>query len=181
MSTQAVALALLDPNDARPRGRTGTVSSEPASAAPDDKSDHAFRGCAGSCSGTSRPLGRRDEAVRGCLHQAQPHGDRAILVTVVHGIAGMNDMKSVGRVALKSIIYFEVITILALVFGLVAVDLWRPGAGMNIDPALIDTASIKNYVATAHQQTVTGHLMEIIPDTFVSALTEAHVLQVLFI
>nr|WP_261338035.1 cation:dicarboxylase symporter family transporter [Rhizobium leguminosarum] len=66
-----------------------------------------------------------------------------IFVTVVHGIAGMNDMKSVGRVALKSIIYFEVITILALIFGLVAVDLWRPGEGMNIDAAAIDTASIK--------------------------------------
>ncbi|GAB7550987.1 C4-dicarboxylate transporter DctA [Novosphingobium sp. 11B] len=104
-----------------------------------------------------------------------------IFVTVVHGIAGMNDMKSVGRVALKSIIYFEVITILALIFGLVAVDLWQPGAGMNIDAAAIDTASIQSYVATAHDQSITGYFMSIIPDTFASALAEGHVLQVLFV
>jgi aerobic C4-dicarboxylate transport protein len=104
-----------------------------------------------------------------------------IFVTVVHGIAGMNDMKAVGRVALKSILYFEAITILALIFGLVAVDLWQPGAGMNIDAAAIDTSSIQGYVATAHDQSITGYFMEIIPDTFLSALTEAHVLQVLFI
>jgi aerobic C4-dicarboxylate transport protein len=104
-----------------------------------------------------------------------------IFVTVVHGIAGMNDMKSVGRVALKSIIYFEVITILALVVGLIGVDLWKPGVGMNIDPAAIDTASIQGYVHTAHDQTITAYLMNIIPTTLVSALTEPHVLQVLFV
>ncbi|MCG7349216.1 C4-dicarboxylate transporter DctA [Sphingomonas sp. ACRSK] len=104
-----------------------------------------------------------------------------IFVTVVHGIAGMNDMTAVGRVALKSILYFEVITIIALVFGLVAVNLWQPGAGMNIDAAAIDTASIQGYVASAHDQSITSYLMAIIPDTFVSALTEAHVLQVLFV
>jgi aerobic C4-dicarboxylate transport protein len=104
-----------------------------------------------------------------------------IFVTVVHGIAGMNDMKAVGRVALKSILYFEAITILALIFGLVAVDLWQPGAGMNIDAAAIDTSSIQSYVASAHDQSITGYFMNIIPDTFLSALTEAHVLQVLFI
>ncbi|MEG3166232.1 C4-dicarboxylate transporter DctA [Sphingomonas sp. PB2P19] len=104
-----------------------------------------------------------------------------IFVTVVHGIAGMNDMKSVGRVALKSILYFEAVTILALIFGLVMVDIWQPGAGMNIDVAAIDTASIKTYVATAHDQSITGYFMGIIPDTFASALTEGHVLQVLFV
>ncbi|MEI5689026.1 cation:dicarboxylate symporter family transporter, partial [Sphingomonas kyungheensis] len=104
-----------------------------------------------------------------------------IFVTVVHGVAGMNDMTAVGRVALKSILYFEVITILALIFGLVAVDLWRPGAGMNINAAAIDTASIKTYVASAHDQSVTGYLMAIIPNTFAGALTEGHVLQVLFV
>lgn len=104
-----------------------------------------------------------------------------IFVTVVHGIAGMSDMRSVGRLALKSLVYFEAITILALIFGLVAVDLWRPGAGMNIDAGTIDTASIQGYVATAHDQSVTAYLMAIIPETFVSALTEGHVLQVLFV
>ncbi len=104
-----------------------------------------------------------------------------VFVSVVHGIGSMNDMKSVGRVALKSIIYFEVITILALIFGLVGVDLWQPGAGMNIDIASMDTSSIQSYVATAHDQSVSGYLMAIIPNTFAGALTEGHVLQVLLI
>jgi len=104
-----------------------------------------------------------------------------IFVTVVHGIAGMNDMKSVGRVALKSILYFEAITTIALIFGLVAVNLWKPGAGMNIDPTTLNADSIKSYVATAHDQSLTAYFMGIIPDSFVSAFTEGHVLQVLFI
>ncbi|MGV1898045.1 C4-dicarboxylate transporter DctA [Agrobacterium vitis] len=104
-----------------------------------------------------------------------------IFVTVVHGIAGMNDMKSVGRVALKSILYFEAITTLALVFGLVTVNLWKPGAGMNIDPSTLDAASIKSYVATAQDQSMTAYFMGIIPDSFLSAFTEGYVLQVLFI
>jgi aerobic C4-dicarboxylate transport protein len=104
-----------------------------------------------------------------------------IFVTVVHGIAGMNDMKSVGRVALKSIIYFEAITVAALVVGLIAVDLWRPGVGMNIDASTIGTASIKSYVVAAHDQSISGYFMDIIPDSFAGAFTEAHVLQVLFV
>ncbi|HBK45123.1 MAG TPA: C4-dicarboxylate transporter DctA [Xanthomonadaceae bacterium] len=104
-----------------------------------------------------------------------------IFVTVVHGIAGMSDMRSVGRLALKSIIYFEVITILALVVGLIGVDLWQPGVGMNIDPGTIDTAAIQGYVHTAHDQTIVAYMMNIIPNTLVSAFTEAHVLQVLFV
>ncbi|WP_336958166.1 C4-dicarboxylate transporter DctA [Sphingobium aquiterrae] len=104
-----------------------------------------------------------------------------VFVTVVHGIAGMSDMKSVGRVALKSIVYFEIITILALIFGLVAVDLWQPGVGMNIDASAIDTSSIETYVATAHDQSISGYFLNIIPDTFGSALTQGPVLQVLFI
>src|SRR5215468_3460215 len=72
-----------------------------------------------------------------------------IFVTVVHGIARVSDMRSVGWLALKSLIYFEAVTILALVIGLVAVELWRPGAEMNIDPSKIDTSKITGYVTTA--------------------------------
>ena len=104
-----------------------------------------------------------------------------IFCTVVHGIAGMNDMKRVGRLAWKSILYFEAITIFALVFALVAVDLWKPGAGMNVDPALLDTKSIASYIKTAHDQSISGYLMHIIPTTYGSAFTEGEVLQVLFI
>jgi aerobic C4-dicarboxylate transport protein len=104
-----------------------------------------------------------------------------IFVTVVHGITRASDMRSVGWVALKSLIYFEVVTILALLIGLAAVELWRPGAGMNIDPSKIDATAIQGYVATAHDQTVTGYLMSIIPTTMLSALTEPAVLPVLLV
>jgi aerobic C4-dicarboxylate transport protein len=104
-----------------------------------------------------------------------------IFCTVVHGIAGLDDMKAVGRLALKSILYFEAITILALVFALAAVDLWRPGAGMNVDPALLDAKSVASYVATAKHQSISGYLLHIVPTTFPSAFTEGEVLQVLFI
>jgi aerobic C4-dicarboxylate transport protein len=104
-----------------------------------------------------------------------------IFCTVVHGIAGMNDMKSVGRIALKSIIYFEAITILALIVALIAVDIWKPGAGMNIDPATLDTKSVATYLHTAQEQSVSGYFLHIIPKTYASAFTDGEVLQVLFI
>ena len=62
-----------------------------------------------------------------------------IFCTVVHGIASMEDMKKVGRVGIKALIYFEVMTTVALIIGLTVVNLWRPGVGMNIDPAALDT------------------------------------------
>jgi len=104
-----------------------------------------------------------------------------IFCTVVHGIAGIRDMKRLGRLALKALIYFEAITILALVIGLVAVNLWQPGAGMNIDPASLDTQAVQGYVKTAGEQSVPGYLLHIVPTTFASALTEGEVLQVLFV
>src|SRR5512145_639519 len=72
-----------------------------------------------------------------------------IFCTVVHGIAAMNDMKRVGRVAVKALIYFEIITLIALVFGLVAVNLWRPGAGMDVDVAALDAESVRTYADVA--------------------------------
>ncbi|MDB5682495.1 MAG: dctA [Sphingomonas bacterium] len=104
-----------------------------------------------------------------------------IFCTVVHGIAGIGDMRRFGRLALKAILYFEAITILALVVGLVAVRLWQPGVGMNIDPATIDTASIQDYVKTAGEQSIPQYLLHIIPRTFASAFSEGEVLQVLFV
>jgi len=104
-----------------------------------------------------------------------------IFCTVVHGVAGMSDMKSVGRIALKSIVYFEVITILALIFALVAVDLWKPGVGMNLNPATLDAKSVASYLATAKAQSVSGYLLQIIPKTYASAFTQGEVLQVLFV
>ena len=76
-----------------------------------------------------------------------------IFCTVVHGIASMNDMKKVGRVGLKAIIYFEVVTTLALIVGLVIVNLWQPGAGMNVDPSAIDAKSIQSYATQRSRKT----------------------------
>ena len=74
-----------------------------------------------------------------------------IFCTVVHGIASMADMAKVGRVALKALIYFEVLTTIALVVGLVAVNLFQPGAGMNVDLSHVDTSSVAPYLAQTQQ------------------------------
>jgi aerobic C4-dicarboxylate transport protein len=104
-----------------------------------------------------------------------------IFCSVVHGIAGMNDMKRVGRVALKALGYFLGITLVALVIALVAVNLWKPGAGMNVDASAIDTHAVSTYTAQAGEQTVTQFLLNIIPTTFVGAFTQPNVLQVLLV
>ena len=72
-----------------------------------------------------------------------------IFCTVVHGIASMEDMKKVGRVGIKALIYFEVMTTLALIIGLIVVNLWQPGAGMNVDVSALDTKAIAAYTAKA--------------------------------
>jgi aerobic C4-dicarboxylate transport protein len=103
-----------------------------------------------------------------------------IFCTVVHGIASMTDMKKVGRVGLKAIVYFEVVTTLALVIGLIVANLWQPGAGVNVDPATIDAKSIQQYVAKAHEQSALDYVTHIIPATIVGAFAEGEILQVLF-
>ncbi len=104
-----------------------------------------------------------------------------IFCTVVHGVAGMNDMRRVGRVALKALLYFEGITTIALFFALAAVNLWKPGAGMNVDASRLDTSAIASYTAQAHQQGVAAFLLHIIPRTFTSAFVDGSVLQALFV
>jgi len=104
-----------------------------------------------------------------------------IFLTVVTGIAGMRDIGRVGRVAGKALLYFFVMSTLALVVGLIVANIVRPGAGLNIDPATLDTASITGYAAKAHETTVTGFLLNVIPDTVLSGLVEGNVLQVLFV
>ncbi|HMN72068.1 MAG TPA: C4-dicarboxylate transporter DctA [Rhodoblastus sp.] len=104
-----------------------------------------------------------------------------IFCTVVHGVARMADMARVGRVALKALVYFEVVTTIALVIGLIAVNLLRPGEGMNVDLAHVDTALVKGYIAQSKGQDLTTFLMQIIPNSFLGAFTDGNVLQVLFI
>jgi aerobic C4-dicarboxylate transport protein len=104
-----------------------------------------------------------------------------IFCTVVHGISSMANMAKVGRVALKALIYFEVLTTIALVIGLVAVNLFKPGVGMNVDLSHVDTASVATYIEQTHKQTTAQFLLDIIPNTFVSAFSEGNVLQVLYV
>src|SRR5262245_59839183 len=103
-----------------------------------------------------------------------------IFCTVVHGIASMEDMKKVGRVGLKALIYFEAVTTLALLVGLIVVNVLQPGAGMSVDPKTIDTKSIQVYTTKAGQQSTVEFLMNIIPNTVVGAFAEGEILQVLF-
>ena len=103
-----------------------------------------------------------------------------IFCTVVHGIASMEDMKKVGRVGLKALIYFEIVTTLALIVGLIVVNILHPGVGMNVDVRTIDTKSIQVYTTKAGQQSTVEFLMHIIPNTVVGAFAEGEILQVLF-
>ncbi len=104
-----------------------------------------------------------------------------IFCTVVHGIAKMADMAKVGRVAVKALVYFELVTTVALILGLVMVNLWKPGVGMNVDLSTVDTTAIKGYLAQTEKTDTVSFLMNIIPNTFIGAFAEGQVLQVLFI
>src|ERR671916_759119 len=103
-----------------------------------------------------------------------------IFFTVVHGIASMKDMKKVGRVGLKALIYFEIVTTLALVIGLIVVNVWQPGVGMNVNLSTVDTSAIATYTTKAKDQTTIGFLLDIIPSTVVGAFATGEILQVLF-
>jgi aerobic C4-dicarboxylate transport protein len=104
-----------------------------------------------------------------------------IFLTLVTGIAGMKEIASVGRVAGKAFAYFLAFSTLALIVGLIVANLIQPGAGMHIDPATLDTGAVKDFTAKAHETSITGFLLAIIPDTLVSALTGGSILQVLFV
>src|SRR5690606_5898455 len=103
-----------------------------------------------------------------------------IFLTVATGIAGMSDLKKVGRVAGKAMIYFLTFSTLALIIGLIVANTVQPGAGMNIDPATLDGAAVAKYAAKAHEQTITAFLMNVIPTTIVGAFADGDILQVLF-
>ncbi len=103
-----------------------------------------------------------------------------IFLTVATGIAGMTDMKKVGRVAGKAMIYFLTFSTFALIVGLVVANIVQPGSGMHIDPASLDPKAVANYAAKAHEQTITGFLSNIIPTTIVGAFADGDILQVLF-
>ncbi|MFG1330646.1 dicarboxylate/amino acid:cation symporter [Xanthobacter autotrophicus] len=103
-----------------------------------------------------------------------------IFLTVVTGIAGMRDLAKVGRVAGKAMIYFITFSTLALLIGLVVANVVQPGSGLNIDPKSLDPKAVAGYAAQAHDSTIIGFLMNIIPTTPISALASGDILQVLF-
>jgi len=103
-----------------------------------------------------------------------------IFCTVVTGIAGMEDMKKVGRVGAKALIYFEVVSTFALAIGLLVVNVIQPGAGMNADVSKLDTKAVAAYTSKAHAQSTVDFLMNIIPSTVVDAFAKGEILQVLF-
>ncbi|MBS0477365.1 MAG: C4-dicarboxylate transporter DctA [Proteobacteria bacterium] len=104
-----------------------------------------------------------------------------IFLTVATGIAGMRDLGGLGRVTGKAFAYFIALSTLALVIGLAVALTLQPGRGMMIDPATLNGAAIADYVAKAHDQTIAGFLLDMIPTTLSSALTEGNVLQVLVV
>jgi aerobic C4-dicarboxylate transport protein len=104
-----------------------------------------------------------------------------IFLTVVLGIAKMGDIKKVGKIGLKSIIYFEVLTTIALILGLFVANVFAPGAGMHIDAAQLDQASVAQYSQAAKDQSASAFLLNIIPASFLGALAQGELLQVLLI
>ena len=104
-----------------------------------------------------------------------------IFCTVVTGIAGMEDMKKVGRVGGKALLYFEIVSTVALLIGLLVGNVVRPGSGLNIDPASLDARAVADYAGQARAQSVTDFVMRIIPSTVVDAFAKGDILQVLLI
>ncbi len=103
-----------------------------------------------------------------------------IFCTIVTGIAGMQNMKTAGRVGLKAIIYFEIVTTLALIIGLLIVNVVQPGNGMHVNPAALDTSGVQNYIQQSKSTGFVDFLLHIIPDTLIGAFAEGNILQVLF-
>lgn len=104
-----------------------------------------------------------------------------IFCTVVSGIGGMRDLKKVGRVGGKSLVYFEVLSTLALLIGALAANIVRPGAGFNIDPAMLDSAAVAGYVGPAQANSIVSFLVGIVPTTFVDAFAKGEILPIVFI
>ncbi|GBL60585.1 c4-dicarboxylate transporter DctA [Pseudomonas citronellolis] len=103
-----------------------------------------------------------------------------IFCTVVTGIAGMQSMKAVGKTGGMALLYFEIVSTIALIIGLVVVNVVQPGAGMHVDPASLDTSKIAAYAAAGAKQSTVDFLMNIIPNTVVGAFANGDILQVLF-
>jgi len=132
-------------------------------------------------------LGHYDPAI---AVQMKPLGDAfiklikmtiapVIFCTVVHGIASMSNLRAVGSAGIKALLYFEVITTLALIIGLTVSNGLHPGAGMNIDPSRIDASAMTSYLTSAHTHGAVDFMLDIIPRSAVSAFVDGNILQTL--
>ena len=104
-----------------------------------------------------------------------------IFLTVVTGIAGMGELRGVGRIAARALGYFFAVSTLALIVGMVVANTVQPGAGLHIDPATLDGKAVADYAAKAHDTTLVGFISNIVPKTMVGALADGEILQVLFV
>jgi len=104
-----------------------------------------------------------------------------IFLTIVTGIAGLRDLVAVGRVALKAMAYFLFFSTLALILGMIVANTIKPGAGLVMNDVAADPAKVGDYAAKAHDSTLSGFLLDMIPDTLVSALTAGNILQTLLV
>src|SRR6516164_9331297 len=104
-----------------------------------------------------------------------------IFCTIVHGIASMGDLKKIGRVGIKTLVYFELVSTLALAIGLIVGEVLQPGKGFNIDIASLDPKVVASYVTRAKEEGIVSHLLGIIPDTFIGAFARGDLLQVLLV
>src|SRR5260370_3769131 len=104
-----------------------------------------------------------------------------IFCTVVTGIAGMQDLKKVGRVGGKALLYFEIVSTIALVIGLIVGNVVRPGSGFNVNAGSLDATAVADYAGQAKAQSVTDFLMHIIPATVTDAFAKGDILQVVFV
>src|SRR5580700_4167004 len=104
-----------------------------------------------------------------------------IFCTVVTGVANVGDMRKLGRVGIKALLYFEVITTLALGTGLIVVTLVHPGAGMNVNVATLDPKAVQQYAGPGKEVSAVDFLLNIIPDTLVNAFAKGEILQVLLV
>ncbi|MEO6489933.1 MAG: C4-dicarboxylate transporter DctA [Ferruginibacter sp.] len=103
-----------------------------------------------------------------------------IFCTIVTGIASMQDTKKVGRVGLKAIIYFEIVTTIALLIGLAVVNILKPGAGMHVDASTLDVSSVQGYITESKNHSIADFILNIIPENIVNAISNSNLLQVLF-
>ena len=104
-----------------------------------------------------------------------------IFSTVVVGIANIGDMRKLGRVGIKALLYFEVVTTMALLIGLAVVTFFHPGAGINANPATLDIKAVQQYASSGKELHAVDFLLNIIPDTIMNAFAKGEILQILFI